>query len=53
LEDLNYDENPVIFQEIIKKSYNEGLKKVQIDGVKIIPVPLFEVLDGKDTKDYV
>lgn len=53
LKQLGYDENPAKLQEIIRKVYKWGVSGIQIPGVQVEHLPLYEVLDGTDTTDYV
>ena len=50
---LGYDRNPTRVQGLIRKAFHEALATVEIPGCQVVPVPLFQVLDGKNTKDYV
>lgn len=50
---LGYDREPRILQGFVEAMYEYGTKHIRIDGVeRVSPLPLFEVLDGKDTNDY-
>jgi hypothetical protein len=50
---LGYDIYPDRLQSIIKLVFEEATKKISIPGTEVVPVPLFEVLNGKKTQDYV
>ena len=50
---LNYNKNPVKVQLLIRKAFEEATSKIKIEGSQVIPVPLFNVLDGKRSEDYV
>ena len=51
---LGYDRNPKKLQVAIRKIFELAVSEINIRGVeKITPIPLFEVLDGSETKDYV
>jgi len=50
---LGYDTNPDKLQAVMRKVYSWGVTQISIPGVEVVPLPLFEVLDGKDTSDYV
>lgn len=54
---LGYDDDPERLQYLIRKFYVEATSKIQIqdsgNNTTVIPVPLFEVLDGKTSGDYV
>jgi len=52
LASMGYNRDPSILQNHIRLVYNEATSKIQIPGTTVIPVPLFEVLTGKDTSDY-
>ncbi|GMH59221.1 hypothetical protein TrLO_g15038 [Triparma laevis f. longispina] len=53
LSTLGYNSNPGKLQSMIKKIYEQAISKIKIPGVEVVGCPLFEVLDGKDTRDYV
>lgn len=53
LEKLGYDTNPVKLQTVMRKVYAWGVSQLRIPGVEVVPLPLYEVLDGKCTQDYV
>ena len=53
LKALGYDEDPERLQYLIRKMYVEAISKIEIPGTTVIPVPLFDVLDGKNSGDYV
>lgn len=50
---LGYDSNPEKLQVVMRKVYSWGVSQLTIPGVEVVPLPLYEVLDGKDTTDYV
>jgi hypothetical protein len=51
---LGYDDDPERLQYLIRKLYVDSTSKIQIQGnTTVIPVPLFDVLDGKTSDDYV
>jgi hypothetical protein len=50
---LGYNLFPQKFQAIIRKLYEIGTTEIEVPGANVVPVPLFEVLDGKDTNMYV
>jgi hypothetical protein len=44
---LGYNSNPAKLQSIINKVFTEAVSNIKLDGdVKVIPFPLFKVLDG-------
>lgn len=50
---LDYDRRPERLQAFIAAAYESGTKKIAVDGVPVIPCPLFEALDGKSSSQYV
>jgi len=50
---MRYNSKPAILKHIIESVYENGTKTVQVDGTKVVYLPLFKVLDGNDTSDYV
>lgn len=50
---LGYDSNPGKLQDVIRAIYTGGICRVTVPGVRILPVPLFEALDGSDSEHYV
>merc|ERR1712217_943509 len=50
---LGYTQNPRFLQGIIDKVFELAIKEVCVEGTEVIPFPLFSILDGKDTADYV
>jgi len=53
LKALNYDAKPEKMQAIIRKIYELATSKIKIQGTKVIAVPLFDILNSKDSNDYV
>jgi hypothetical protein len=49
---LGYNRWPERLQAAVKAMYEFGTKKIEIEGTEIIPCALFEVMDGKNGKDY-
>ena len=49
---LDYNNNPEPIKESIRQIYQYAISKIQIDGIDIIPCPLYEVLDGSNVDDY-
>jgi len=37
----------------MRKVFELGTKKITLDGTEFVPIPLFEALDGNDSRDYV
>lgn len=52
LSKLGYDKNPAKLQMLIRKIFADATSKIVVDGVEVLPFPLFEVLDGKTSADY-
>jgi hypothetical protein len=50
---LGYDKDPAKLQLIIRQIFEKATKKINIPGTVVVPVPLFQVLDGKNPEDYV
>ena len=49
---LGYNSNPKKLQLLIRKVFEEAVSNIKIKGSEVIPLPLFQVLDGKTTSDY-
>jgi len=52
LKAMRYDANPGKLQLLIRKVFQHATVKIRVPGVEVIPVPLFEVLDSGDPRDY-
>eukprot|EP00943_MAST-04B_sp_MAST-4B-sp1_P003319 g3319.t1 len=50
---LGYNDNPEKLQLCIRKIFEFATSKIEIDGTKVVAVPMFEILNGKNTQDYV
>jgi len=50
---LGYDTDPSKLQTVMRQVYSWGVSQISIPGTTVVPLPLYEVLDGKDTSDYV
>ena len=50
---LQYNQNPKKLQLIISKLFHYATKEIKIEGSKVIGIPLFQVLNGKNSKDYI
>lgn len=48
---LGYDANPAKLQMIIHQIFIHATSKIRIDN--IVPFPMYSVLDGKNSDDYV
>ncbi|KIW06092.1 uncharacterized protein PV09_03262 [Verruconis gallopava] len=53
LKALKYDTHPQKVQAAIRAIYEQATMKISVPGTKVIPLPLFDVLDGKTPEDYV
>ena len=50
---INYDNNPKMLQEAINQIFLHATSNIQIDGTQIIPFPMYKILDGNNTNDYI
>ena len=50
---LGYNFMPGRLQAAIRSMYEMATREVKVEGTQVIPVPLFEVLDGKREEEYV
>jgi hypothetical protein len=50
---LGYNREPAKLQALIRNAFEQAVSAIRIPGTRVIPVPLFAVLDGKNTSDYV
>ena len=50
---LGYNHTPQKLQTLIRRAFEEATSKIEIPGSQVIPVPLFNVLDGENSRDYV
>lgn len=50
---LQYDTQPGLLQRLIRVAFENATKKIKVEGTKIVPFALFDVLDGQDTEDYI
>jgi hypothetical protein len=50
---LGYNNNPSKLQALIRKAFVEATSNIHISGAQVIPVPLYHVLDGKNSEDYI
>ena len=53
LSKLGYNSDPAKLQLIMRMIYEQATCAIQINGTTVVPVPLYEALDGTDTDDYV
>lgn len=49
---LGYNKDPALLQLLIRTIYRHATCTIRIEGVEVVPLPLFEFLNGKDTNDY-
>ena len=52
LSTLGYNTNPSKLQGLIKKIYRDAISRIRLPGTKVVPIALYDVLDGKNTNDY-
>lgn len=52
LKALGYNRYPGQLQAAIRAMYELATKNIKIEGVEVVPCPLFEALDGKREDDY-
>ncbi|KAJ9649239.1 hypothetical protein H2201_004247 [Coniosporium apollinis] len=50
---MGYNAQPQRLQAAIRKVYELGTREIAIPGTRVIPCPVFTVLDGKTSADYV
>lgn len=50
---LSYNDNPQKLQTAIRKMFEYATSKIKINGTEIIPVPMYEMMNGKHSNDYV
>ena len=50
---LGYNACPGRLQRAIRTAFELGTKRIRIPGTQVVPVPLFEILDSKDSADYL
>lgn len=53
LASLGYDRDPARLQAAIRAIFRLATKRIRIRGTDVVAFPLFEVLDGRSTTDYV
>jgi len=52
LSKLSYYNNPKKLQAAIKAIFKHAVSQIQIDGIEVIPFPMFQYLDGTNTNLY-
>jgi len=50
---LGYNVFPSRLQTLIRRVFAMGTSQIKIPGTEVVPFPLFQVLDGKNTRDYI
>lgn len=50
---LGYNANPKKLQVAIDQIFRYATSKIKIPGIEVIPFPMYKILNGKDTNDYV
>jgi hypothetical protein len=50
---LGYISNPAKLQSLILKAFRDVLSTIRIPGSQVVPIPLFHVLNGKNSEDYI
>jgi hypothetical protein len=50
---MGYNRNPAKLKALTSLIFEKATKQITIEGVKCIPIPLFEVMDGSDSSLYV
>lgn len=53
LRSMGYNRDPEKLQLLIAKCYEQVISTIEIPGTEVIPVPLFNILNGKRSEDYV
>jgi len=53
LQALDYERDPARLQEAIRAVFRLATRRIRIRGTQVVAFPLFEVLDGKTSEDYV
>ena len=49
---LGYDADPRSTRALIRAVHAHATSRITVPGVPVVPVPLFEVLDPRDARDY-
>lgn len=50
---LSYNSNPQRLQNAIAAVFEHAVSQIHVPGTEVVPVPLFQILDGCDAGDYV
>lgn len=49
---LGYDSDPTKLQLVMREVFAAATENIHLDGITVIPLPLYMVLDGKNPADY-
>merc|ERR1712146_216877 len=52
LSSLGYNRDPTLLQLMIRSMFEHATRHISIEGTEVVPLPLFQALNGKDTRDY-
>eukprot|EP00457_Paulinella_chromatophora_P007732 gb/GEZN01007756.1/.p1 GENE.gb/GEZN01007756.1/~~gb/GEZN01007756.1/.p1 ORF type:complete len:394 (+),score=65.26 gb/GEZN01007756.1/:130-1182(+) len=52
LQSMGYDSQPAVIQSLIKMLFLQATQAIRLRGTEVVPVPLFQILNPKDTTDY-
>ena len=50
---LGYDAAPHRLQLLIRAVFELATRRIRIEGTRVVPFAMFDVLDGRDPRDYV
>jgi len=50
---LGYNDDPRKLQEAIRQIFKHATSQIKIPGSEVVGFPMFSVLNGKDTNDYI
>ena len=50
---LGYNSNPRKLQALIRQVFTKAVSNIHVEGVTVLPIPLYDALDGATRKDYV
>lgn len=50
---IDYNKKPDKLKYIVRQIFKYGISEIKIPNHDIIPFPMFKVLDGKNTNDYI
>lgn len=52
LSKLGYDRDPTKLQLVMREIFAAATQAIQLEGIEVLPLPLYNVLDGKNSDDY-